>query len=593
MRLALPSFRLVAATLLVTCSGPALGQLCQTGSQSFGGSATEWFTAYQPGPAGSTYLTGGKAGGDVDILALRYDSAGALVWGRTFGSAADEEQEGAHVDASATGGVYITGIISAGGFANDAVLVKYAHDGTLRFARSWDSGAGADDQTGSAAQDAAGNLYLGGNSRGQGSDFDVLFLRFAPTPGATLPTAPFARTWGSGVSDEAINNFVIDDSSGTEFIVAAGSIDSFTPAQQDVLIQKYDLNLNPVWSVGYGANGQDDSYGMAVDPVTGDVYVTGVTHLGVASGEDVILLKYSSGGSFQWGRAWGGSGDESAWNISLDGAGGLSLGGETTSFGAGSSDGLLLKFSSAGELLWSMTWGGSGSGESLGLEHAVSPAGAVRAYGVSNSATDALTPCTGVLTVLSSSEEWTPTGSTGTLAGTLSNLAGSSASYSPTGGGGYDIQLLDFDRGCYPTYCTAGTSASGCQATIASSGIPSASTASGFVLSASSVEGQKDGLFFYGTNGRQANAWGTGTSFQCVTPPVKRAGILNGVGTNGACDGAFAQDLNARWCPACPKPNHNPGAGAAVQAQLWYRDPANTSNQTTSLSDAIEFFVAP
>ena len=36
-----------------------------------------------------------------------------------------------------------------------------------------------------------------------------------------------------------------------------------------------------------------------------------------------------------------------------------------------------------------------------------------------------------------------------------------------------------------------------------------------------------------------------------------------------------------------------PGAGAVVQAQLWYRDPLNTSNQTTSLSDATEFVVAP
>ena len=72
--------------------------------------------------------------------------------------------------------------------------------------------------------------------------------------------------------------------------------------------------------------------------------------------------------------------------------------------------------------------------------------------------------------------------------------------------------------------------------------------------------------------------------------PVKRGGILPGTGTPGACDGAFAQDLNARWTA---KPNHNPGAGAVVQAQLWYRDPQNPSNQTTSLSDALEFCVGP
>ena len=143
------------------------------------------------------------------------------------------------------------------------------------------------------------------------------------------------------------------------------------------------------------------------------------------------------------------------------------------------------------------------------------------------------------------------------------------------------------------TYCTAGTSASGCQATLSSVGSPSATDTSGFALSATGVEGGKDGLFFFGSNGRQANAWGTGTSFQCVVPPVRRAGLLSGSGSSGACDGSFSQDLNAYWCASCPKPGANPGPGAVVQAQLWYRDPMNTSNQTTSLSNALEFTLAP
>jgi hypothetical protein len=143
------------------------------------------------------------------------------------------------------------------------------------------------------------------------------------------------------------------------------------------------------------------------------------------------------------------------------------------------------------------------------------------------------------------------------------------------------------------SYCTAGTSANGCQALISSSGTPSACAPSGFSLLATGVEGEKDGLFFFGSNGRQGNSWGNGTSFQCVVPPVKRAGLLLGNGTVGLCDGSFSQDLNAVWCPTCPKPQKNPGAGAITQAQLWYRDPLNTSNRTTSLSDAIEFCVGP
>jgi hypothetical protein len=118
----------------------------------------------------------------------------------------------------------------------------------------------------------------------------------------------------------------------------------------------------------------------------------------------------------------------------------------------------------------------------------------------------------------------------------------------------------------------------------------SASAASGFVLQAGGVEGSKDGMYFWSKSGRQANPWGNGTSLMCIKAPLTRGGQLTGSGTNGACNGAFAQDLNALWC-TCPYPQKNPGLGTTVQAQLWYRDPLNTSNQTTSLSDAVEFQV--
>ncbi len=165
--------------------------------------------------------------------------------------------------------------------------------------------------------------------------------------------------------------------------------------------------------------------------------------------------------------------------------------------------------------------------------------------------------------------------------------------------GGWNIDAIEIlsleasGPGGRVTYCTAGTSASGCQASISSTGTASASAASGFVLTATNVEGAKDGLFFWGTSGRQANPWGNGSSYQCVVPPVKRGGLIAGSGTTATCTGVTAQDLNALWCAACPKPSKNPGAGALVQGQFWYRDPANTSNQSTSLSDAIEFTVAP
>jgi len=141
-------------------------------------------------------------------------------------------------------------------------------------------------------------------------------------------------------------------------------------------------------------------------------------------------------------------------------------------------------------------------------------------------------------------------------------------------------------------YCTAGTSALGCTPVVTASGTASASAGHGLTLVVPSVPGNnQNGLFFFGTNGRQAVSWGNGTSYQCVVPPVQRTPLVAaGGGPINACQGWYAMDLNAYWAS---EPKHNPGSGAIVQAQLWYRDPQNTSNQTTSLSSAIEIAVGP
>ena len=156
-----------------------------------------------------------------------------------------------------------------------------------------------------------------------------------------------------------------------------------------------------------------------------------------------------------------------------------------------------------------------------------------------------------------------------------------------------DVFVRDRTDTIFINYCTPGYSYSNCAVVLDASGVPSATAAAGFIATAPYVEGQKDGLFFYGQNGQQATPWGNGTSLQCVAPPVKRGTLQAGNGTVDRCDGLISQDLNALWCPTCPKPNHAPIPGRKLQLQFWYRDPKNTSNQTTSLSDAVEADVYP
>jgi len=152
------------------------------------------------------------------------------------------------------------------------------------------------------------------------------------------------------------------------------------------------------------------------------------------------------------------------------------------------------------------------------------------------------------------------------------------------------FKVLNVGCGGVTSYCTAGTTASGCQVNLSSSGTPSLSLSSGFTVTGANGEGSKTGIFFFSQNGQQANVWGNGTSYQCVAPPVRRTPSQSGGGTSGACDGSWAIDFNAY---AAANPAKAPAPAVPVQMQLWFRDPLNTSNQTTSLSDALEFTMAP
>jgi len=169
------------------------------------------------------------------------------------------------------------------------------------------------------------------------------------------------------------------------------------------------------------------------------------------------------------------------------------------------------------------------------------------------------------------------------------DVTANTASSLPLGGGMSFLFGAQASSGAV-AYCTAGVTASGCQALVSATGSASLSATTGFDVSVAGAEGAKDGLLFFGTGGRQANPWGNGTSYQCAVPPVRRTGLQAGTGTPGLCDGSFALDFNA-WMAAMPA--KAPAASQTVQMQCWFRDPQNTSNQTTSLSDAIEFTVSP
>jgi hypothetical protein len=408
---------------------------------------------------------------------------------------------------------------------------------------------------------------------------------------------------GFDLSGDGVGDFAV----GAPFRDAAGT-DSGT-------LFAYDGVTAGLFIVRSGITGDLHGWSMAnAGDVTGDGFsdlAVGSPGVDLGLNTDVGRVRvYRLFGSTAWNRFGAGSGDNLGYSVAsagdVDGDSRADvLAGAPNWDGANPNAGQVMLYLSGGGGPFS--WTGSGTDDWFG--YSVASIGDVDGDGIPEFAAGAPQNgggLPGFVRVIDAATQATVVEVSGDLAGDLAGWSVSGAgdvngdglgdvvfgAANGTGPGGNAGWARVFSTGCgtVVNYCTPGTSASGCTPTLTSAGAPSASAPSGFAVAALLVDGDKNGLFFFGANGRQANPWGNGTSYQCVAPPVQRGGLLTSSGTPGSCDGAFTQDMNAHWQA---KPTHNPGPGSRVQLQCWYRDPQNTSNQSTSLTDAIEILVCP
>jgi hypothetical protein len=97
---------------------------------------------------------------------------------------------------------------------------------------------------------------------------------------------------------------------------AGGSLDAF--------LIKYASDGTVTWTRLAGSNGEDIGYGVQVDS-SDNVFVCGSTD-GLMSGpgnanaglDDIFVIKYTSSGTKQWTKMFGGTGDDIARGLVLD-----------------------------------------------------------------------------------------------------------------------------------------------------------------------------------------------------------------------------------------------------------------------------------
>ena len=365
-------------------------------------SGNVYITGYSTATWGSPKIS--YSGGASDILVVKLDSSGNLVWSAFLGGTGADIGNGIAVDAS--GNIYVTGYSTAAwgspiqGFSGnyDAFIAKLSGGGAL----TWSTFAGGSgyDYGEAVAADTSGNIYVAGYStavwgapvRGYSSGNDAFAAKFDSS--GTLTWSTFL---GGAGDDKSYS--IAEDTGGNVYVAGYSTAAWGAPVRgyssgSDAFAAKLDSSGALTWNTFLGGPGTEVAYGVAVDG-SGNIYAAGSSTAvwgapvrGYSSGSDAFAAKLTSSGTLTWNTFLGGSGTEAAYGVAVDSSGTVYAAGcGTSAWGApvrgysSGSDAFAAKLTSSGALTWSTFLGGAGNDYGFGV--AVDTGGNVYAAGCS------------------------------------------------------------------------------------------------------------------------------------------------------------------------------------------------------------------
>lgn len=589
--------RLIAPiTAALALSAISAAQNHQLGWQDVFDGATHYddtYTSVCAAPDGTSYATGvtyeeEAPGTGVFIpraLLRAFDPAGGVRWTRVFGlGSSGGNGYPIKVELQPSGRIVIAG---AKDFGEDWFVAGYEPNGTLAFSGVWEANSPVVLTPADLAVDAAGALYMCG---------DVADANFGAAPAVAKFSASGALVWTKlldPVSELTTARGLGLDSAGAVYV--AGSL--VNNGGYDFALVKLAATGAVQWVRTHGSSspsGNDFGLDVSVDS-SGRVLAAGYVANDALTSMDASTVAYSASGQLLWRSDWDGPNGASDFvnAVTFDSDGRALLAGWR--FNANfEREAFAVCFAPGGALAWSRLLPFAGF-DSEALTIATDGGGAALVAGISMDSNGR----SGFATALRSD---------GTVSGTFAFGAANGDTYfrgsSRAGPGRWiaggqiaaqntppDALVIALEGPGVVAYCTAGTSGLGCSGVLVANGVASASAGSGFVLTATGLDGLRQGLMFYGVSGRIALAWGATSSFMCVKTPVQRTPIAATGGTVGACDGLLSLDWNLFVTAHAGALGAPFASGAIVQAQAWYRDPP--SSKSTALTSAVEFVVQP
>ena len=287
---------------------------------------------------GSTYSYGIDSS---DVYVVKLNSSGAVQWTKTVGGPSYDA--GSCIIQTSDGGYAITG--RTGYWTFEIYVVKLDGSGNLQWTKKISNGLF--DQGYSIIQTLDGGYAIGARSGTYvgwlvklNSSGNLQWIREA-----------------SGFEDGAYSVIQTADHG----YVLSGFTTQFGAGGTDFYVIKIDSVGNSLWTRTVGGTGSETVFpgSKLVQTADGGFALTGFTDSFGSGGNDVYIVKLNSSGALEWTRTVGGPGDEYGAGIIQSFDQGYAITGYTNSY-SGNNDAYIIKLSSAGNLQWTRTAGGSG-----------------------------------------------------------------------------------------------------------------------------------------------------------------------------------------------------------------------------------------
>jgi hypothetical protein len=290
-----------------------------------------------------------------NVFLRKLTAGGGEVWDVSWGGPFDDE---AFVVTVKDGYVYVGGrtVKSFDLASSNMTLLKFhASNGSLVWSRSWDGGHGYDEVDGLVVE--GHSLYVSGWTTGASTQNDMALLKYDVNG-----TLVWSCSWGTSGWDEANGQMAADED--CLYVVGRYNAPNMFVGGDAVLAAFNKTNGSYIWNVTWGGSAIDDAFGMTAD--SSHIYSVGITNS--FGGDLLFLLKYDKAGLLVWNATWGGSGNELTRSVAVNvNTTDIFVAGSTTSYGNGNFDIVLLRYNQNGTVTLSKTWGGTNLDRSHGI----------------------------------------------------------------------------------------------------------------------------------------------------------------------------------------------------------------------------------